>query len=101
MAKFKKKMNRYAQARENLIKILSNRSQMNADIIKIQASALSKLTAATNQLTRISCVRCLQVKVFFLCTVKIGQCLDDGIQTMPSIGSSISLSNTENIERRC
>ncbi len=56
LANFNQQLSKYANIRENLLTIIINRLYMNSDVLKMQASTLAKLTEATNQLTRETCV---------------------------------------------
>ncbi len=56
LSDFNQQLSKYAKIRENILAIIINLPYMNSDILKMQASTLAKLTEATNQLTRDTCV---------------------------------------------
>jgi hypothetical protein len=56
LADFDQKLSKHALTRENLLAIVINVPHINSDILKMQASALAKLSEATNELSRDFCV---------------------------------------------
>jgi hypothetical protein len=63
LADFSQQLNKQAAIREYFLTIAANLSFMDANAIKLQASTLVKLTEATSQLTRVSCV---SISFFFI-----------------------------------
>ena len=63
-AQYKQQLNSYAEMREYLLTFSSKFSITTPNSVNLQASALTQLTQATNQLTRTSSVCAL--KLFFL-----------------------------------
>ncbi len=57
MIEFNQELNSHANAREYLIGFTKNLAITTSNSIELQASSLSQLTQATNQLTRTTLVR--------------------------------------------
>ena len=85
---YNKELNKYAQIREYFLVISEDLPMDSIGSIKLQASALAKITNATNQLTRNASVLSRQI---FLCLQKYVFGIDDGILPMSPAHSRSTL----------
>ncbi len=66
LSEYNKQLNIYAVVQDYLITYTTNLIISTSNSIKLQSFSLSQLTEATNQLTRTTCVRILNVRnVYF------------------------------------
>ena len=92
---YKEHLNKQARAREYFLSLIGDEPLYYIEHVKIQASVLAQLTAATNQLTRNASVGS---EIFG--TVLLNSCSATRGLEMPEIGSGLRVDGIRNLEGR-